>query len=67
MSTHHVWRPRMDRDPTSEPICPVTQRSPTFDRVELAETEREEGEGPLDPAIEPTRDQWPATTPPEKE
>ena len=51
---HHPWRPHLDREPLLNPFAPVTQHSPIFDRVELAETEEEEDEGPLDPALETT-------------
>ena len=52
MSTHHVWRPRMDHDPLLNPFAPVTQRNPNFDRVELADVEEEEPEGSLDTAAD---------------
>jgi len=44
----------MDREPLLNPYAPITQRSPIFDRVELAETDEEEDEGPLDSALETT-------------
>jgi hypothetical protein len=50
MNTHHVWRPRMERDPLLNPFAPVTQRSPNFDHVELGDIEAEEGEGSSEPA-----------------
>jgi hypothetical protein len=56
---HHPWRPHMDRESLMNPFAPITQRSPIFDRVELAETEEEEDEGPLDPALEQTDDRSP--------
>jgi hypothetical protein len=54
MRAHHPWRPHIDRDALLNPFAPITERSPIFDRVELAETEEEEDEGPLDPALEAT-------------
>jgi hypothetical protein len=61
MNTHRAWRPRVDRDPLLNPFAPVTQqRSPTFDRVELAETEEEEGEGSLAPVEQQTDPSSPA-------
>ena len=42
MNRHHVWRPRMDRDPLLNPFTPTTtQHSPNLDHVELDETEED--------------------------
>jgi hypothetical protein len=42
MNRHHVWRPRMDRDPLMNPFAPATaQHAPNLDHVELDDTEDE--------------------------
>jgi hypothetical protein len=61
MSTHHAWRPRVDRDVLLNPFAPVTQqRIPTLDHVELVENEEQEGEAPSGADREPGDDKAPA-------
>ena len=59
MITHHVWRPRLDRDLLLNPFAPITQRSSTVDHIELEETEEHEA-APTEAAPEQKEDPTPA-------
>jgi hypothetical protein len=44
MKTHHPWWPHLDRDPIFNPFVSVVERRPTSDRIELSDTEEDQGD-----------------------
>jgi len=46
MKTHRPWQPRLSNDPLFNPFAPTTDRDGSFDRIEIAGEEEEEGSAP---------------------